>query len=93
MLSLGCVGFGVDRQPLYVRAWRWWIGAQLYAVASRSAEKAYAFQAKYHAEKALSSYEALVADPQVDIVYVATPHPMHLRHAQMALKAGQACAD
>ncbi len=63
--------------------------AQLYAVASRSAEKAYAFQAKYHAEKALSSYEALVADPQVDIVYVATPHPMHLRHAQMALKAGK----
>ena len=63
--------------------------AQLYAVASRSMDKARAFQAKYQAEKALDSYEALVADPQVDIVYVATPHPMHLRHAQMALMAGK----
>ncbi len=63
--------------------------AQLYAVASRSMEKAQAFQAKYHAYKALDSYEALVQDPQVDIVYVATPHPMHLRHALLALTAGK----
>lgn len=63
--------------------------AHLYAVASRSRDKAEAFQTKYHAEKALDSYEALVTDPQVDIVYVATPHPMHLRHAQMALMAGK----
>jgi predicted dehydrogenase len=35
------------------------------------------------------SYEALVADPEVDVVYVATPHPMHHANARLALEAGK----
>ncbi len=37
-----------------------------------------------------ASYEALVADPDVDVVYVATPHHLHLPHARLALEAGKA---
>jgi predicted dehydrogenase len=40
--------------------------------------------------KAYGSYEALVADPDVDVVYVATPHHLHLPHGRLALEAGKA---
>ena len=63
--------------------------AELYAVASRDGGKARAFAQKYHAVKAYDSYEAMVSDPEVDIVYIATPHPFHLAHASLALKAGK----
>ena len=63
--------------------------AELYAVASRDGEKARAFAQKYHACKAYDSYEAMVNDPDVDIVYIATPHPFHLAHARLALEAGK----
>ena len=49
----------------------------LYAVASRSLEKATAFATEYGAEKAYGSYDELLADPQVNLVYIATPHHTH----------------
>ncbi|BDI21537.1 Gfo/Idh/MocA family protein [Herbiconiux sp. L3-i23] len=59
------------------------------AVGSRSLEKAQAFASKYGLANAHGSYEELVADPEVDIVYVATPHPGHVDGAILALEAGK----
>lgn len=61
-----------------------------YAVASRSYDRARDFAARWQFSKAYGSYEELVAAPAVDIVYIATPHSLHYRHARMCLKAGKA---
>jgi len=55
------------------------------AVGSRSLESARAFGAG----RPHGSYEALVSDPEVDAVYVGTPHPMHHANARLALEAGK----
>lgn len=62
--------------------------AELYAVASRSQEKANDFAKKYAATKAYNSYEALANDPNVDAVYIATPHTLHKENALMCLENG-----
>lgn len=62
---------------------------RLAAVGSRTQERADAFAAQFEAPRAHGSYEALVADPDVDIVYVATPHSEHLANARLALEAGK----
>ncbi|MBJ7879996.1 Gfo/Idh/MocA family protein [Gelidibacter salicanalis] len=58
---------------------------QLYAVASRHQEKANSFAKQYNAIKAYDSYEDLAADPNVDAVYIATPHSYHKEHAIMCM--------
>ena len=62
--------------------------AELYAVASRNQEKANAFAEKYAAKKAYNSYEALANDPNIDAVYIATPHALHKENAILCLKNG-----
>lgn len=64
-------------------------GAKLAAFGSRSADKAQRL-AEWHGARAHGSYEALVADPQVDVVYVATPPALHKAHCLLALSAGKA---
>ena len=66
-------------------------GARLAAVGSRTADSAGAFATEHGdgATRAHGSYEALVADPDVEVVYVASPHAMHLEHARMAFEAGK----
>ncbi|QYF73767.1 Gfo/Idh/MocA family protein [Cryobacterium sp. PAMC25264] len=59
------------------------------AVGSRSQASADAFAAEFGIPTAHPSYEALVADPEVDIVYVSTPHPFHAANAALALEAGK----
>lgn len=63
-------------------------GAQLYAVASRSQEKANTFASKYSAIKAYNSYEALVNDSNIDAVYIATPHTLHKENTLLCLEHG-----
>lgn len=60
---------------------------KLLAVASRDQAKADQFAADNGAARAYGSYEAILADPDVNAVYIATPHPMH---AEWAIKAAQA---
>ena len=60
-----------------------------YAVAARRFERAQAFAEKYGFSKAYGSYEEMLADPQVDLVYIATPHSHHYLHAKMCLEAGK----
>lgn len=64
-------------------------GAALYAVASSSIERARAFALLNGGEKSYDSYEALVSDPQVDGVYIATPHRFHFENTMLCLKAGK----
>nr|WP_321244619.1 Gfo/Idh/MocA family oxidoreductase [uncultured Psychroserpens sp.] len=62
--------------------------AKLYAVASRSQDKADGFTAKYNATKAYDSYEALASDPNIDAVYIATPHALHKENTLLCLENG-----
>ena len=64
-------------------------GLDVAAVGSRRRETAEAFAADFDIPRAHGSYEDLVADPDVDIVYIATPHPMHAANALLALEAGK----
>lgn len=64
---------------------------EAYAIGSRSAEKAKAFARKWNMRKAYGSYAELIADPEVDLVYVATPHSHHYDVTREALTAGKPC--
>lgn len=63
---------------------------ELYAVASRSLEKAQAFAAEQGVCKAYGSYEAMLADPDVHLVYIATPHSHHAEQMKQCINAGKA---
>ena len=63
---------------------------EAYAVASRQYGKAAAFAGRFGFAKAFGSYEALVEDPDVDLVYVATPHSLHYDHVRLCLGHGKA---
>lgn len=60
-----------------------------YAIASRDIDKANEFGDKYNVEKRYGSYEELINDPDVDLVYIATPHSEHAANAKMCLEAGK----
>lgn len=60
-----------------------------YAIASRDIEKAVAFKEKYGFQKAYGSYEELACDPEVDLIYIATPHSHHYEHALLCIKHGK----
>ncbi|WP_243073620.1 Gfo/Idh/MocA family protein [Microbacterium sp. SS28] len=64
-------------------------GLDIAAVGSRRAEAARAFADEYGIPHAHGSYEELVSDPDVDIVYIATPHPSHAENAILALEHGK----
>lgn len=64
-------------------------GLDLAAVGSRSAASGERFAAEFSVPRVHASYEALVSDPDIDIVYVSTPHPMHAENAILALEHGK----
>ncbi|MCR2812260.1 Gfo/Idh/MocA family oxidoreductase [Microbacterium sp. zg.Y1090] len=64
-------------------------GLDVVAVGSRSAASAQRFADEFSIPRAHGSYEDLAADPEVDIVYIATPHPAHADNAVMMLDAGK----
>lgn len=63
---------------------------ECYAVASRSMERAAAFAETYGFQKAYGSYEEMLLDPEVDLVYVATPHSHHFAHMMLCIEHGKA---
>jgi len=63
--------------------------ARVVAVGSRSADRARAFAARFGIERAHGSYEDLLADPEVDAIYVATPNALHHPNTMAALAAGK----
>jgi predicted dehydrogenase len=65
-------------------------GARAVAVASRSLDRAQDFAGRHGIERAHGSYAAILADPDVDVLYVSTPHPQHHAIARAAIRAGKA---
>jgi predicted dehydrogenase len=64
-------------------------GSVLQAVGARDAERAAAFAAEHGVPRSYGSYAELLADPDVDVIYVATTHSHHRDHALLALRAGR----
>ena len=87
-LRWGVVGTGwiADR---FTESLRRHSSQRVVAVGSRTPASARAFANRHQIATAYGSYEALVADPEVDVVYVATPHNAHLPAAQLSLGAGK----
>jgi predicted dehydrogenase len=64
--------------------------AELVAVGSRSQDSADEFGKQYNIPHRHATYEALAADPDVDAVYIGTPHPMHIDNTLLCLENGKA---
>ncbi|MDJ0646030.1 MAG: Gfo/Idh/MocA family oxidoreductase [Flavobacteriaceae bacterium] len=63
--------------------------AELLAVASRAIDKAKAFSENYNAAFYYDSYEELCKNPEIDVVYIATPHTFHFENTMLCLKHGK----
>ncbi len=64
--------------------------AELFAVASRNKEKAIEFAKKHHIPRVYASYLELANDPEIDVVYIGTPHTFHLENSAMCMRKGKA---
>ncbi|CAN5266553.1 Gfo/Idh/MocA family oxidoreductase [soil metagenome] len=85
----GILGTGaIARQ--FVRGLRSVPEAEVLAVGSRSEASAAKFADKRNIPRRHASYHALASDPDVDVVYIATPHPFHAENATLCLEAGKA---
>ncbi len=62
---------------------------ELYGIASRNKNKAEAFAEKYNIKHAYGSYEDMVKDPEIQLVYIATPHSEHYNNAKLCLDHGK----
>lgn len=69
---------------------QWVQEAELSAIAARDVVRARSFADEYQVAKAYGSYDELFNDPDIDAIYIATPHTHHLAQAQAAMKAGKA---
>jgi len=65
-------------------------GASLEAVASRDGDRAREFASTFGVARSYDSYEQLVNDPAIDVIYIATPHGFHAEHAILCLQKGKA---
>jgi predicted dehydrogenase len=63
---------------------------ELTAIASRDLVKAQEFAARFHIKKAYGGYEEIIGDPEIDVIYIATPHTKHKAHAKLCIAAGKA---
>lgn len=92
-LDAPAIRWGVLAPGGIARAWTAALHARtasrVAAVGSRALERAQAFAAEFDVERAYGGYDALVADGEVDAIYVASPHSEHHDHALLALGAGK----
>lgn len=87
-ICLGILGAGYIAQMMAEAAAKT-DGVEMYAVAARDLERAEAFAGKWGFEKAYGSYDEMLADDKVDLVYVATPHSHHYQHMKLCLNYGK----
>ena len=73
----------------FTRALKMLDNAELYAVGSRDLERATLFAKDYGFRNYYGSYEDLVADPELEIVYIASPHSLHYEHTMLCLRNGK----
>lgn len=91
MFKVGIIGAGIIASKMAETLSNAPKGCQCYAVSSRSLDKAEAFAKEWGIEKAYGSYEDMLKDPNVDLVYIATPHSHHYDHARMCIDNGKPC--
>ncbi len=65
------------------------LGGKLYSVANRTYDKGVAFAEKYGIEKVYEEIDQVFVDPEVDIIYISTPHNTHINYLRKALAAGK----
>lgn len=65
-------------------------GAELYAVAARDGQQARKFGEEFNAKRSFGSYMELVNCPEVDVIYIATPHGLHYEHVMLCLQHSKA---
>ena len=87
-MKLGVLGAGHIAEVV-APTWLAMEGIECYAVSSRTLEKAQAFAGKFGFEKAYGSYEEMLRDLDVELVYVATPHSHHYAHMMLCINAGK----
>ncbi len=90
MMNVGIIGAGHIAEKA-ARTLSAMDGMQCLAIGSRSEEKASAFAGRFGIPRAYGSYSALLADPEIDLVYIATPHSCHFAQAREAVLAGKPC--
>lgn len=84
----GIMGVG-NISNVFAKSFKGVKDGELYAVASRNVEKAKAFAKEYNITKAYGSYEEMLKDDKVDLVYIATPHGLHKEHALACIEMGK----
>lgn len=87
-MKIGVLGAG-NISTVVAPTWVAMPQVECYAVASRDLGKAQAFAAQFGFEKAYGSYEEMLRDPQVELVYVATPHSHHYEHMMLCIEYGK----
>lgn len=65
------------------------LGGNLYSVANRTHDKGLAFAQKYGIQKVYQTIDEVFEDPEVDIIYISTPHNTHINYLRKALSAGK----
>src|SRR3984885_5559999 len=88
MIRWGVIGPGIIATG-FAEAMEWAEGGTITAVASRSAERAEAFGDRFDIPTRYGDYDTLAADPDIDVVYVATPHARHEVDTIRLLQAGK----
>ena len=87
-MNIGILGAGsIARQMAYTISKM--DNATNYAIASRDYKKSQEFAQEFGFIKAYGSYEEMVKDPEVELVYIATPHSLHYEHAKLCLNNGK----
>lgn len=87
-MKVGILGAGNIAETM-ARTLKSMRGVQAYAVAAREQERAQAFAGRFDIKKAYGSYEEMLADDKVDLVYIATPHSHHYEHAKLCIDYGK----
>ena len=70
----------------FVKALKLLESAELYAVGARDISKAKMFAQEHEIKRYYGSYEELATDPEVEIIYIASPHSHHFEHTMLCLK-------
>lgn len=90
MMNVGIIGAGHIAEKA-ARTLAEMEGMSCLAIGSRSQKKAQDFAARFGIPRAYGSYAELLQDPDIDLVYIATPHSCHFENARDAILAGKPC--
>lgn len=88
-IKWGILGLG-NIAKTFAKDFQYTNGGIIVAAASRSIEKAKKFCGEYDIEKAYGTYQELIEDKGIDVIYIATPHNLHFQNTLDAIRAGKA---